>query len=426
VIAQTQTFNQLRPDTRVVAAAFAAVVLFGVAWSLLHVGFYRRDQVIDTPIYQRYGNAITDGKVPYRDFAVEYPPGALFAFTIPGFAEPGPPNEVTTGFRYAFETLMWLCGAAVVLASALTLFSLRAERAHVWAALAFIAIAPLAIGSVILSRFDLWPTALVAAAIAALVTGRWRLGCGILGFAVATKFFPAVLVPPAVIYVWRRGGRREALVCAAVCVGVAAAVFAPFLALAPSGVWHSVTGQLTRPLQLESLGSAVLIAAHHVGGLHIRMETGSGSQNLAGSLPDAIAAIESALLAVSLLVVWVVFARGPATRGRLIRFSAASLAFFVAFGKVLSPQFMIWLVPVVPLVRGRRGVSASVLLGLALVLTQLWFPFRYWRLAEEFDPAASWLLLARDLILVALAFLLTLPDKRGDARELVADVPGPA
>ena len=84
-----------------------------------------------------------------------------------------------------------------------------------------------------------------------------------------------------------------------------------------------------------------------------------------------------------------------------MRWSAAALVAFVALGKVLSPQFLIWLVPVVPLVAGLRGLRASVLLAAGLVLTQLWFPSRYWDLARELDPLASGLVLARDLVLVA-------------------------
>ena len=72
----------------------------------------------------------------------------------------------------------------------------------------------------------------------------------------------------------------------------------------------------------------------------------------------------------------------------------------------LSPQFLIWLIPVVPLVRGRRGLWAGALLLAALVLTQVWFPFRYFRLALDFEAGLSWVLLARDLVLVALALLL--------------------
>jgi hypothetical protein len=113
-----------------------------------------------------------------------------------------------------------------------------------------------------------------------------------------------------------------------------------------------------------------------------------------------------------LLWIWWSFARGSANAVALVRASAAAVCAFVAFGKVLSPQFLIWLIPVVPLVRGRRGLWASALLLAALTLTQVWFPFRYFRLALDFDTGLSWVLLARDLVLVALAVLLAWPSHR--------------
>jgi hypothetical protein len=52
-----------------------------------------------------------------------------------------------------------------------------------------------------------------------------------------------------------------------------------------------------------------------------------------------------------------------------------------------------------------------VLLAAALVLTQLWFPYRYWDLALSFDEAASWLVLARDVVLIALLVVLVEPSR---------------
>jgi hypothetical protein len=69
----------------------------------------------------------------------------------------------------------------------------------------------------------------------------------------------------------------------------------------------------------------------------------------------------------------------------------------------------------VPLVRGRRGLLASALLAVALVLTQTWFPFRYFRLALNFEAGLSWLLLARDLTLVALVAVLVVTLRRTTA-----------
>ena len=388
------------------AAAFVAVAVFVVTWTLLHVGFYTHKQITDTGVYQRYGHHIAHGQVPYRDFDLEYPPGALPVFALPGLVDPGDGEHVTRGFRRTFETLMWVCGAVALCAMAFVLRQLRASALWTWSALLLAALAPLALGSVIISRFDLWPAALVAAALAALAGGRVRLGHALLGLGTAAKFYPGALLPLAIVYVWRRSGRREAAVCAAWALGVLALVFLPFLMLAPGGVWHSVSVQLGRPLQVESLGAALLLAAHHAFDLGVTGETSHGSQNLAGTGADAVGIASTAVQAAILIWVWTTFARGPATRELLVRASAASVCTFIAFGKVLSPQFLIWLIPVVPLVRGRRGVAAGALLLAALILTQVWFPFRYFRLALDFEAGLSWVLLARDLVLVALSVLL--------------------
>jgi hypothetical protein len=389
---------------------YAALALFLVSFTLLHYGFYDRRLILDTHEYHRFGLAIVDGQVPYRDFRVEYPPGALPTFALPAVGRPG-----FERFNSDFQILMGLCAAGALLAMAYALQALRAPPTRLAAALGFFALAPLALGSVLIYRYDLWPAALAVGGLSAILAGRGRLGFAGLGLGMAAKVFPGVLIPPAVAYVWRTRGRREALVCLACALAALAVVVVPFLVLAPDGVWNSIERQGSRPLQIESLGSGILLAAHQVGGLHLTMVTSHGSQNLAGSLPDALGTAESVLLPLALLGIWTAAALGPATRERLVRYSAASVTAFVAFDKVLSPQFMIWLLPLVPLVRGRRGLIASGLLGVALILTQLWFPIRYWDLVLHFAAFPSWLVLARDLTLLALLAVLLVKAREPEA-----------
>jgi hypothetical protein len=374
-------------------SAAAAVALFLVSWALLHYGFYARNDIVDTPVYERYGEAMTQGQVPYRDFAVEYPPAALPVFLLPALGEGD-----SSDFERRFGGLMAALGVACVLLVA-------AVASAPWAPL-FVAAAPLALGSVMLTRFDLWPAALTVAALALLVGGRFRLGFGALGLATAAKLYPALLVPIAFAHVWRLRGRREALICAGAFLAVVAAVVLPFAVLSPGGVWDSFWRQAGRPLQIESLGAGLLLVSHHLFGLELTMESSHGSQNLVGTGADVLSVASTLVQAAALVAIWLWYARGPAERGRLLAASAAVLCVFVAFGKVLSPQFLIWLIPLVPLVGGRRGLAACGLLAAALVLTQLWFPFRYWELALEFDTAASWLVLLRDVVLVVLTLML--------------------
>lgn len=399
MVARPESWSRRVDPQRAALVAVLAVAAFVASWALLHRGFYARDKIVDTPVYQRYGEAIADGRVPYRDFSVEYPPAALPVFVLPALVSSG---GDAGEFRRAFEALMWLCGVALLGFAALALRAVQAGAGRAAATLAFVALAPLALGSVVLSRFDLWPAALTVAALTALISARERLGAGALGLATAAKLYPAVLLPLVVTYAWRRYGRREALVGLGVFLAVLAACFGPFFALAPGGVLDSLARQSSRPLQIESLGAAVLLAAHQVFDLGITMRSSHGSQNLSGTGPVAIAAVQTVLQAGALIAIWRWFARGPADRERLLQASAAAIAAFVALGRVLSPQFLIWLVPLVALLRERRGYAASALLAAALVLTQVWFPYRYWDLALRFDGVASWLVLARDLVLVGL------------------------
>ena len=78
-------------DRSVVAAAFAAIALFVVSWTLLHVGFYTHKQLIDTPVYQRYGNAIADGK-----FRIAISRSSTRRVRCPSSPCPGSPSPAMT------------------------------------------------------------------------------------------------------------------------------------------------------------------------------------------------------------------------------------------------------------------------------------------------------------------------------------------
>lgn len=379
-------------------AASVGVLLFLGTFALLHIGPLGDFQIIDTPVYQRYGDAIVGGAVPYRDFDLEYPPGALPAFILPSLAAPD-------DYRATFEILMAFCGAAAVALVVVTLAAVGASLSRMTAAAAFAGLAPLALGTVVLTRYDLWPALLTIAAIAALALGRGRLGTGVLALAVAAKVYPFVLLPIALVYVARRKGGREAAVCLGVFVVVLAAILVPFAIIAPDGLATALERQTGRPLQVESLGASFLFAASQLSAYEPVVVSSYGSQNLTGSAAGALATLQTALQALAVVGLWVLFATRRGRREELFAAAAASAAAFVAFGKVLSPQYLIWLVPLVPLVAGGLGLAAAGLLLVAMVLTHLWFPSRYWDFVD-LAGGPAWLVLARDLVLVALVGVL--------------------
>ena len=358
--------------------------------------------ISDTGVYQRYGELITAGNLPYRDFAVEYPPGALLPFVLPALV-----SDTHDGYDAAFLVLMVLALVSASTLIVLSLEALHASRARMAFSVGAFLVGTAVLGPFVLTRFDLYAATFTLAAVCAILFRRERLGSALLGLAIATKIYPAVLLPLLVARLWRRDGPAVAMRGLALTVGTALAVFLPFLIAAPDGVARSVWRQVGRPLQIESLGSGVLLALHHVAGMPLGWASGAGSQNLTGTVAGVASGATTLVGLAALAFVWARYARGDTvSAARFAQYAAAAVVAFVAFGKVASPQFLIWLLVLVVLVPGRRGLAASGLLLAACALTRLWFPRTYWDLVKEFDPTASWLVLARDVLLVAVLAIL--------------------
>src|SRR5439155_976016 len=102
------------------------------AWGTLQYGFYTHRLLLDTPVYERYGDRILDGKLPYRDFTLEYPPGALPVFAAPSAAVG---RHRFHAYTKVFEGLMGICGALAVAAAAAVLVRQRASDRRLTASL---------------------------------------------------------------------------------------------------------------------------------------------------------------------------------------------------------------------------------------------------------------------------------------------------
>jgi uncharacterized membrane protein YuzA (DUF378 family) len=385
----------------------AAAVFASLAIATTGVVRASGKQIVDTGRYADYAESVASGLVPYRDFDVEYPPGALVLFVAPALVTTG-----TSAYFWTFAALMAIAGALGVFLTSAALERLGRSRRARRCVLALLAISPLAFGGVLLTRFDLVVAALVAGATLSLLHDRARAAAILLGIGAAVKLYPLLLVPLLVVWVWRRRGRHEAVVTSALVLGVTAIAYVPFLVLAPDGVAESVWRQLSRPLQIESLGAGALVVLHDVADLEVVVETSSGSQNLVGTTAAAVAVASSLVGIAAIVFLGVSFAREPVTDERLVRFAAAVLVAFVAFGKVLSPQFLVWLLFPLALVAGRRGAAAGACFAVAAVATAIWFPWRYFDLPRELDPLIGSLVVLRGLALVGALIVLAAPSRR--------------
>ncbi len=378
-----------------------ATPVFLLACAVPDGGLLRAERYRDVHLYGLYADRFLRGDVPYRDFFVEYPPGAFAVFMPPAVLPSG-------AYNAAFKTLMALCGIAALFAVVLVLVTIGARGKRLYAAAALVALSPVAVGPISLNTYDLFPAALTAGALAALLRRRDFLAFGLLGLAVTAKLYPLVLVPLAAMYLWALAGRDRTLRALGVFAAVVVVVMLPFALLAPGGLWDSFHAQSARGLQIESLGSAILLAAHQLGlyeATVVRGTTGAATRDLAGSLPDALATITSLLQLAAVAAVWLLFARGPRNAELLLTASAAAVSGFLLFNRFVSPQYVVWLIPLVLLVPGRTGIAAVAVVGAALVLAQVWF-FHYSHVFQL--EGITWLVVVRNVALLALYVLLAL------------------
>jgi len=380
-------------ERSVAAVAAAGAALFLLCCLVAAGGPLGSAPYGDVHLYALYAHRMAAGQWPYGDFFDEYPPLAQPLFLVVHYL-PG-------SYQSAFRWTMAIFGAAAVVLLVASLASLGASRIRLAVGAAAAGVAPVLVGPVFLNAYDLWPALLTAGALLAFVRRHERTAYVLLALAVAAKVYPVVLVPLVLVAAWERGGRdavRRALVW---IVGALVVVHLPFAIMGPGGLRYSYQVQLTRGLEVESLGGAILLVLDHVGLYHATLHEGTpGSTNVVGGLADAVGTISSLVsLAAVLLVAWLHRRR----RDTLVAAAAAVVA-FIAFAKVFSPQYVDWLVPLAP----AAGAAASAGLLGVLALTHVVFD----RFSAPNSGSAAykaglvWWVLGRDLLVLALYALL--------------------
>ena len=267
------------------------------AWN---VGIEQYQAHCYTDIYPLYfSEGLSAGKVPYLGHPVEYPVIIGAAMQAAAWVV-SPISDVFIRGREFFDVtviLLTLCTVAAVLATAYL-----AGPSRRWTAL-LVALSP----AVILAAFincDLIAMSLATLGMAAWAGRRGVLAGVLLGLAVATKFYPVFLLGPLLLLCLRAGRLRAFWVTACAAAATWLAVNLPVAIAAPAG-W-------SRFYLLFGI-ACVLIA---------------------------------------------VLALAAPRRPRVPQLYFLVIAAFLLFNKVWSPQYVIWLAPLVVLARPRLAAFA--------------------------------------------------------------------
>jgi hypothetical protein len=295
-----------------------------------------------TDVYALYfADRIGEGAVPYLDAPVEYPvlTGAQMWLT-------GLVADTPAGYYHATA---WT-GAALLLGALLLLDRAGAARER----LLWFSLSP-TLAVYAFMNWDALPVALLLAAVVLHRRDRDGLAGVAAGLGAAAKLFPAVLVPLIVAARLAQGRRRAALAHGLAAGGAWLAVNVPVLVAAPDGWALFLQLNRDRPADWDSLWFAV--------------------EQLRGAGLD-VAALNRASATLFLVGATAIAALGarlspPEDWWRL---ALPLLCWFLLTNKVYSPQFSLWLLPLMALALPRAAPFAAFAVA-DLMVFAVRFPF---------------------------------------------------
>src|SRR5712691_2883679 len=362
-------------------------------------------------------HASTLAQAPFHILPLEYPPLTLVLFSLSLLA-PLP--------YYQLIFALWMALTSVLIYWLLLRYGPRG------AALTFALYALVGAWATAEGRFDMVPAALTILSLIAAERKHWTLAYVILAFGVLLKLYPLLLLPALFIaeqhdaqrlYIpkqsmplkmvpielWRTlrsiGTWRwkNTLIFFAIVIGITA-IFAYL------DFQGAVVSQLRyfshRPIQIEATGSTILWIATQFG-IPAHTEFTYGSLNVISPLGDNLA-----LLFEGAFVLGYVYTLWQQWRGKLdtVQTCIAFLLVFIAFGKVFSPQYLIWLIPLLAYASSLDGFWLLVWGSISL-LTTIIYPYLYTRtlnvLLVQYVPGFIQAVAVRDalFVLVTLAYL---------------------
>ena len=343
--------------------------------------------------------AIKGGELPYRDQRIEYPP-----LSVPVLIAPAYFDDSTQGFVDGFMWEMLAFDLAIIVLIAL---ALSGEGGRVLSALGVYTVGLVTLSGVVLDRslidygplaldrFDLVPTLFVLGAVLARDRERSATWSGLLSIGVAIKAFPLFLYPALL-----RGERNLRRVIVAGAIPLLACAAAVIVMGDEFG--SAITYHTERTLQVESLGASVFEVAHVLGASGVSTGVGHGGFEISASGATAAGWLSVVVGAAGYF--WLVWAgwRSKATNFELV---AALLAVLVVFAPVLSPQFLLWLLPVSACAYGLG--RQNIVLLLAILFTQI--ELQHYDGVDALSGSFVWPLAVRNVLLLTYLVLVAAP-----------------
>ncbi len=356
----------------------------------------------DVNEYNQYALAFWTQAPLFHQFPQEYPPLSLvpFAFTLTPFH----------GILYYWAFAFWM--AIIFCLSYLWMALAVSHRKALVYALYLLAGAT----ATLLMRFDLLPALATLGALVMAERKHYHWAYALLALGVLLKLYPAFLVPVVVAAQWRDGPAEISMPPAPLLgqpslalwyrrgqpIMKGLSLFAALLAVGFGGplalnfqqATSVFTYNLARPIQIESVAASLLWLGT-LFGFPVQGEGSFGSVNLVGPLSSPLKVLSLAgLVGGSLLVYWRVWS-GNLSLGQAF---LATIGVVMVFNKVLSPQYFIWVLPLVAYVLG-LDLFWLVLCCLTTLIYPFLYHFYYHVAHQATNPIMLWTIAIRNVLL---------------------------
>ncbi len=207
-----------------------------------------------------------------------------------------------------------------------------------------------------------------------------------LGLGTAYKIFPIVILPAMLAGLWRDkspGRVQRALLATAAFLATAVAPFVVAWSTAGDAIFNPFRMHAERGVQIESVYASALMLLRPLG-LPVEAAKAARWEEMRGDAASWCANSSTMIVLVMILApaIWLTITRRTMDRTAGYRWGLWTLAAATLASKVLSPQFMVWLLPMllllgVELLPRRQFVALGALLLLAATLTTAVFPYLY-------------------------------------------------
>ncbi|NLU74524.1 DUF2029 domain-containing protein [Streptomyces sp. HNM0575] len=300
-------------------------------------------------IYQSWYGLLKSGVFPANDVTWQYPPAAALAILSPA---------LLPFLDYATAFYVLACAADAAVLGLLLRASGRPGRrpGGAWCWIAGVTL----LGPTAYARYDLMVTGVAVAALLACAR-RPRLAGALAAFGATLKIWPGLLLLGV-----RHGRETRTAWTAALITG--AAVMCLFAATMP-GALTFLGFQQSRGTEVESLGALVFHVARHFG-WEGQVLLNYGSMEFVGPYVNLVS--DAALLLTVLAFLWLLLWRLRAVRWTASTPADAALTavlLFTTTSRVISPQYMIWLVGLAAVCLTLRASCQALPAGLVLAAT---------------------------------------------------------